>query len=116
MTDMSTGGASAQAVEFVDYHRPALESGTYSITVEQAVKGPRIATEQFKTVQSFRVAGERFALKPADIYAVFPPADSLGDHSMVLPHIALNRSTLPWEQDADGQRSPLAGAPAVLRG
>jgi hypothetical protein len=30
----------------------------------------------------------------------FPPDGSLGEHSNVLPHIILNRSTLPWERPA----------------
>ncbi|QLQ31705.1 MAG: hypothetical protein HZT40_08990 [Candidatus Thiothrix singaporensis] len=46
------------------------------------------------------VQGERFALKPAEIAAVFPPAGSLGDHANVLPHLVLTRSTLPWEREA----------------
>lgn len=54
--------------------------------------------ENFEIFRTFSVAGERFDLKPKDIHAVFPPAGSLGEHSNVLPHIILNRSTLPWER------------------
>ena len=32
---------------------------------------------------------------------MFPPPGSLGEHSNVLPHIILKRSTLPWERQAD---------------
>ena len=32
------------------------------------------------------------------VTSVFPPPGSVGDHSDVLPHIILNRSTLPWER------------------
>jgi hypothetical protein len=53
----------------------------------------------FTTRQTFTVTGERFALKPADVIGVFPPANSNGDHANVLPHVVLNRSTLPWERE-----------------
>ena len=43
-----------------------------------------------------------FGSIPTDIQAVFPPDASLGDHSNVLPHIVLNRSTLPWERSPGG--------------
>ena len=32
---------------------------------------------------------------------MFPSPGSLGEHSNVLPHIILKRSTLPWERQAD---------------
>lgn len=57
--------------------------------------------------KTFQVAGERFQLKPQDIHSVFPPDHNLGEHSNVLPHIILNRSTLPWERKAsDDENTP----------
>ena len=57
--------------------------------------------EYFSSEKTFQVAGERFQLKPQDIHGVFPPDHNLGEHSNVLPHIILNRSTLPWERKAE---------------
>ena len=48
----------------------------------------------------FSVLGPRFSLDPQVVDSVFPPAGSLGDHSNVLPHVVINRSTLPWERTA----------------
>lgn len=100
-TDTATG-----TVEFIEYHRPGLLNGDYEITVQQNIErtvswGQSIPAESFKTVRAFTVAGERFSLKPDDVGLVFPPAGSVGDHSNVLPHVVLNRSTMPWERLAD---------------
>ncbi|MFL5804865.1 MAG: hypothetical protein ACJ8CR_24365, partial [Roseiflexaceae bacterium] len=105
MTENAIEDARTARVEFIEYHRPGLLSGTYEIKVTQEVAGPGIG-DTFTTARQFTVAGERFTLQPADIYAVFPPDGSLGEHSNVLPHIALSRSTLPWEHSADGSRTP----------
>jgi len=85
-------------VQFIEYHQPALSSGDYEITVLQSVtiKGANVG--DFKAARNFTVAGERFELKPTDVESVFPPDGNLGEHSNVLPHIILNRSTLPWER------------------
>jgi hypothetical protein len=94
---------SDQQLTFVGYRRPALAHADYAITVEQ-----RIDLDQtpFTATRTFTVAGDRFALPPTAVRSVFPPDGSMGDHSNVLPHIVLDRPTLPWE------RSPGAGSDA----
>lgn len=97
--------SSAGAIEFIEYHKPGLTDGDYEIVVTQVLsaadKIPGDDTSTFTTKKNFTVAGERFDLKPSDIHAVFPPDGNLGEHSNVLPHIILNRSTLPWERRAE---------------
>lgn len=86
-------------IQFIEYHKPALVSGDYKITVEQKIEGEKKqVNDSFSITREFSVSGERFELKPTDIHAVFPPNGSLGEHSNCLPHIILNRSTLPWER------------------
>lgn len=80
---------------FVAYQRPALPNGDYSITAAQRVS---LEPEPFTANRTFTVAGERFTLPPERIRAVFPPDGSLGDHTSVLPHVLLERSSLPWER------------------
>jgi len=93
-------------LKFLQFHQPPLEDGEYQIEVTQNIKltkNGKITTDEpfpTKTIK-FYVTGERFALNPQDIHAVFPPAGSLGEHSNVLPHLILNRSTLPWERKVD---------------
>jgi hypothetical protein len=101
MADTTNGARSlGQKIEFIQSHLPALEEGKYDVTVEQTISaGGKPLNPPFTSgTQSFIVTGERFSLKPEDVYKVFPPEDSLGDHSNVLPHVVLTRSTLPWER------------------
>lgn len=108
------GNAATGKIEFVQSHRPTLRLGDYEISVTQEVqtvadasappplRNPSrpIPLTTYTASKSFAVRGERFSLKPDDINAVFPPEGSLGDHSNVLPHVVLDRSTLPWERSA----------------
>jgi hypothetical protein len=103
MTD--TVDAPATQVTFIEYHRPAMPPGRYSVEVRQDVTGRGVA-DSFGARRRFTVAGDRLALNPGDVFAVFPPENSLGDHSDVLPHVLLTRSTLPWEFTADAAGTP----------
>ena len=110
-TDAGTNGegTSVGKIEFIQYHQPALKDDTYEVVVTQTIQtnesgSKKIEPATFYAKRRFAVAGERFSLKPEDVQAVFPPEESLGDHSNVLPHVILNRSTLPWERWADTTR------------
>jgi len=97
-------------IRFLQNHLPGLTAGEYEITIEQEVKSSKITSQTpFTATRKFSVRGDRFALKPTDVQAVFPPAGSLGDHANVLPHILLHRSTLPWERRAN-PNSPVGEA------
>ncbi len=99
---MASTTTAGQEIKFIQYHQPALESGEYHIKVEQTISDTKNRIPdgiKYNKELIFSVIGERFEpLTPQDIYAVFPPPKSLGDHSNVLPHITVNRSTLPWER------------------
>ncbi|MFI6604797.1 hypothetical protein ACIBHX_51980 [Nonomuraea sp. NPDC050536] len=91
-------------VTFADHRRPVLDNGDYEVTVDQLIDLRPVAfTTSYSTTRTFTIAGERFALAPPAIREVFPPDGSLGDHSNVLPHVALVRPTLPWERDPGGK-------------
>ncbi|MBE9137933.1 hypothetical protein IQ254_12140 [Nodosilinea sp. LEGE 07088] len=95
-------------IQFIQSHQMALETGQYKISIEQTVKLVDVKKDAFSTQLTFVVQGNRFELTQPEIHAVFPPAGSLGDHSHVLPHVALKSSTLPWERLAqpDTQKAP----------
>jgi len=84
-------------VQFIQNHQPVLETGEYTVSVSQKVN---FNNASFESKLTFVVTGDPFELNPQDIYTVFPPAGSFGDHSHVLPHIVLKRSTVPWEMNA----------------
>ena len=96
----------AAQIEFVQFHQPGLTAGDYTITVTQQITalGAHPVQASFSAQKHFTVSSERFTIKPEDVQAVFPPDGSLGDHARALPHVALNRSTLPWERQADTQK------------
>jgi hypothetical protein len=99
-------------IEFVEFHQPPLESGTYEVSLEQTLESSKFSEQRFTKQLTFVVTGERFGpLPPKEVGAVFPPVDSVGEHSNALPHITLHRSTLPWERlpgTTDENRSWLA--------
>jgi len=93
-------------IEFIEYHQPDLAEGDYALTIKQRIEAKQQLSnkqdfsEEFSTTLLFSVLGPRFTLDPQVVSSVFPPPGSVGDHSNVLPHIILNRSTLPWERSA----------------
>jgi hypothetical protein len=108
---MSNANSSSRTgkIEFIPFHQPALKDGDYTITLQQTIEADGKIKEEkpFTATRKFSVVGPRFSLNPQDIQAVFPPPGSLGEHSNVLPHIILKRSTLPWERSADGESQDL---------
>ncbi|PTL81141.1 hypothetical protein DAT35_23745 [Vitiosangium sp. GDMCC 1.1324] len=99
-------------IEFLEFHQPYLEVGKYELRVDQKVQSSKFQEQTFAQKLTFVVTGERFGpLPPNDIVSVFPPEQSVGDHSNALPHIVLHRSTLPWERwpgQTDENRSWMA--------
>jgi len=86
---------------YLDYHKPTLEDGKYTVEVSQAVKitdetvaASDISPQEF----TFHVEGPRFDLDPSLIHSSYPPKGGKGDYQAVLPNLVLERSTLPWER------------------
>lgn len=92
----------AGTMQIFDYVSPPLVSGTYKIKTTQRLLWDKEKIDQsYPKDQEFSVSGPRFKLDPADIHSVFPPAAGKGDFTNVLPHIVLNKRTLPWERTMD---------------
>lgn len=103
-----------QELIFTSAHLPNWTTGNYEVTVNQRLthKNPDVNGAYAVGPWEFSVLGERFQIAPGEIDSVSPPSGGLGDYSTVLPHIVLNRSTLPWERTptANGEQddnSPL---------
>jgi hypothetical protein len=97
-------------IEFIAFHKPTLRDGEYTLDVRQQVQidgkyGWGDGTDQWKAAPSTQlrlaVAGPRFSLDPGLIQSQFPPPKTGGEYYGVLPHIILNRTTLPWERAID---------------
>jgi hypothetical protein len=87
---------------FYSCHKPPLTDGEHVITVSQILQLAKDDHDRkiFKTVFKFHVSGERFSIDPSALHAVFPPSGSIGSYDKVLPHIAIKRSSFPWERSA----------------
>lgn len=102
---------------FIDYHKAGIMLGDYQISVTQSItttaKTGISTSEKFNNTNHFSIAGPRFELSPGDIHAQFPPANSRGDYTNVLPHLLLTRSTLPWEREVwvDEPNSSIGNVP-----
>jgi len=85
---------------------PPLEDGSYSVTastnVTYAGNNPSFSQQYY-----FDIVGPRFTVPQAMVAGTYPPANSHGTYQNFLPHIVLNRRTLPWERSI----APLAQMP-----
>jgi hypothetical protein len=108
--------ATAPKVTFLRHAMPPLQDATYVLTATQTIPGQNPGT--FAAKATFVVNGERFTIRPTEIDSVFPPNLANGQFGGVLPHVVLNRRTLPWERGIAAPESAGAhpGAPwlAVL--
>ncbi len=93
---------------------PQLPDGRYDITLQQTLTLPGEQPKNYTGIAQLYVSGERFTLPGTLIGAVFPPDNSTGDYSNTMPHIQLNRSTLPWEREPADDITPADGIPWLL--
>jgi hypothetical protein len=99
--DQAKGRNTNGTFELLDRHIPTLKTGEYEITIHQTLTGEGIENANiFSAKQKVKVVGTPYQLKPNDIFSAFPPNASTGNYSTYLPHIVLNRSTIPWERKA----------------
>lgn len=92
-------------VQFIENHIPALQAGKYHLEISQTLQINNQLKETYKQSKTFYVASERFTLPLQSVHSVFPPESSTGDYGTALPHLVLNRSTLPWERNAGSDRT-----------
>ncbi len=97
----SNGDVTEKDITFIQYLKPQLKDGIYAIEANQTISSTtsKITKTIFQSKKQFDVRGERFSINPAEIVSVFPPDNSLGEYSNVLPHVILRKETLPWERD-----------------
>jgi hypothetical protein len=112
-----------KTIEFIQYHIPALESGTYTLGLTQTTGGAGSdktgsisdaggsVADSFSVQKTFAVMGQRFTLNPNKFQSVFPPATHQGDFSNCFPHVVLTSTTLPWQRFLDDSDQTLPQPP-----
>ncbi len=87
-----------ESMELYDYCQPDLPSGSWEIATNQEVVWKKQGINQsYGKNQAFTIDGPRFTMKPSMIHSAFPPATS-GVFENVLPHLVLNKRTIPWQR------------------
>lgn len=88
-----------RTIKFIDYFQTPLNVGTYEI--EATLNAPEGLAPEVTTRAFFHIAGPRYFLSPSDVHSVFPSENGEGDYNNILPHVVLNRRSLPWERLVD---------------
>lgn len=98
---MSGSNFSTDSIRFYDACLPPIPAGDYRISVSLDVKGSAIEKylKSNTKTQNFIVSGPRFKLNKTDIHSCFPPSHSMGKFHKYLPHVVLNKRSLPWERE-----------------
>ena len=112
----NTGDIHAGSISFVARYESELTDGDYEVLVGHRVASRHAALspapvgtpppeklpfdEAFVSRQRIRVEGLRFSLPAGMVTAYFPPVECTGEYEAVLPHLVLQRKTLPWERTA----------------
>jgi len=99
--------ATENIIELLATHQPVLSAGTYRVTTTSQLMVPMENQAPIIKTQFFHVAGDRYSLKPTDVFDVFPKEGSFADYSESFPQIIFNRSTLPWERSASASTQQL---------
>ncbi len=90
-------------LQFLEYQQPAVKPGDYQVNARQTVNIKGKKTFHARQL-NLAILGERFTLAPNNIHGVFPPEGSMIRNDGTIPHLVLNKSTLPWERNAYGQQ------------
>ncbi|MEV6670622.1 hypothetical protein [Streptomyces sp. NPDC051162] len=90
-------------VQFADSLVPKLTAGRYVLTAHQSLTkdGTRVDTDHYldtPVTQQVEVRAPRFTLQPEWIHGAYPTPGATGLYDDVLPHVTLDRATLPWER------------------
>jgi hypothetical protein len=83
---------------------PVIDSTTFNFTtktVERVSHPPNDPDSVFVAVE-----GPQVKLEPSDIAGVYPAPGSTNSPTTFLPHISLNRRTLPWERSGPDATNP----------
>jgi len=106
-------------IEIMDRHVPQLGSGDYRLEVTTHIRSTVDVHKGYafvcgdesepETTRHFSVLGPRFSLTAREIHGVFPPQNGLDNYAAVLPHIVIERSTLPWERSPDAKADTTTG-------
>ena len=94
--------------QFLDAVTPLVDSdqAAFSISVTQTFGDMNLLSLTGPNAVKIQVSGPQTSLTEADISGVYPAPGSTNSPDEFLPHIALNRRTLPWERKGPNNTKP----------
>lgn len=94
----------AKTFDLYNNHLPIVQPGEYEVTYDQDFQFGGVLKNQSQQLK-FRIEGIQSSIDPQLVEGVFPPAGLSGVYDIVLPHIVINRSTIPWERKVSNGKS-----------
>ncbi len=92
----------AAQLTFIDYKKPRLDSGEYTLSVAHQVGDYHQKPQaQASGKINIKVQGEKLTLGPNVISSMYPPPGEQGNFSNSLAHVVFNKATLPWVRSAN---------------
>ena len=87
-------------IVFEQFVQPGLKDGQYTVTASIAMSDTAgLGAPTFIPVSKvLQVGSDATALPAGSIVSVFPPDNDSGDYSGCLPHVLLNKPTIPWQK------------------
>lgn len=105
-TRNSSASLPLDKIQFYNSQIPALQAGTYQISITPTSSIPGADNDMTTVSQDFIVQGPRFTLPAGDVYAQSPPPQSSGEFDTQLPYVLLSQPTLPWERAIGTHATP----------
>ncbi|MFE2752260.1 hypothetical protein ACFXGA_09685 [Actinosynnema sp. NPDC059335] len=96
-------------VTLYDGYYPAAVAGTYRVRVEQHVynaDGTEHTPALEGVTRAFDVRSIQVDIPEGTVHSRVPADGSTGFFDLVLPHISLNRTSLPWERELSRTETP----------
>lgn len=108
-------------VQFIDSLVPQVTAGRYTLTAHQTLtrNGTRVDDDGYLdhgAEQDIEVRAPRFTVQPDWIHGCYPTPGATGLYDDVLPHVTLDRATLPWERDEKANGAPLPWVALLVLG
>jgi len=99
-SSLKVGETTEEKLDFYAFYKPTIYAGSYTVDLAHTIKIPDVEPPETlgKQTIKLRVGSYRFTIPKQEIHTVYPPRNTYGDYETIVPHITLNRDTLPWER------------------
>lgn len=90
--------------QLLSYEAPSLP-GEPDLSIDQGANGPSDDANPLRTTKTFAAQGASQFVLPENCVRSFYPAQGEAVENRILPHVVLNDSQIPWEQNANNDQT-----------